>query len=388
MHSKRILIFSLSYYPLVGGAEVAIREITNRLPDYEFDMITMRFDSLDKPEERIGNVNVYRVGNGSSYINKILFVPRAVFKAWKLNREKGYGKFWAMMTNMVFPISVLRIFGNRTPYVLTLQDGDPFEYVFERLRIRIFSPLLRYGFKHASVVQPISTFLANWATKMGCERIEIVPNGVNVEHFTKGGSQSEQLEVKREIGKMQGDIFLVSSSRLVRKNGLEDVVSALTYLPENISFINFGVGPEKNNLLTLAKKLGVERKVRLFDHPGNDMLPKYFHASDIFIRPSLSEGQGISFLEGMAAGLPVIATPVGGIPDFLFDPDKTPHKPPTGLFVNVHDPESIARQVTRLINNPNLRETLVVNAKRMVREKYDWNLIAEQMKKRVFEPVL
>jgi glycosyltransferase involved in cell wall biosynthesis len=55
------------------------------------------------------------------------------------------------------------------------------------------------------------------------------------------------------------------------------------------------------------------------------------HKADVFIRPSRSEGLGNSFLEAMAAGLPIIGTEVGGIPDFLFDP-KTHKEKATGLF--------------------------------------------------------
>jgi len=65
---KRVLIFSLAYYPHVGGAEVALKEITDRISDIEFHLITLNFGG-EKREEKIGNVFVHRVGNGSSYIN-------------------------------------------------------------------------------------------------------------------------------------------------------------------------------------------------------------------------------------------------------------------------------------------------------------------------------
>ena len=57
---KKILIFSLAYYPRVGGAEVAVKEITDRLPDIEWHMLTMRFSAADAAEERLGNVMVHR----------------------------------------------------------------------------------------------------------------------------------------------------------------------------------------------------------------------------------------------------------------------------------------------------------------------------------------
>jgi L-malate glycosyltransferase len=110
-------------------------------------------------------------------------------------------------------------------------------------------------------------------------------------------------------------------------------------------------------------------------------LYKYLRVSDIFIRPSLSEGFGNSFIEAMAADLPVIATSVGGIPDFL--EDKV-----TGIFCETEDPKSIADAVQKLLANPILRDAIVLNAHRMVAERYSWSLVAREMREKVFEKAL
>src|SRR3989344_2388770 len=114
--AKKVLIFSLAYYPHVGGAEIAIKEITDRIHDIEFHMVTMNFgDSV--PEEKIGNVIVHRVGNseiysklragkGRLYFSKILFAPRAAYAAWKLHKKHRFDGFWAMMSYMLFPIAI------------------------------------------------------------------------------------------------------------------------------------------------------------------------------------------------------------------------------------------------------------------------------------------
>ena len=69
----RVLIFSLPYVPLVGGAEVAIKEITNRIAqsDIEFEMVTLRFDQSHPKEEMVGNIRVHRIGGGLGYLSKI-----------------------------------------------------------------------------------------------------------------------------------------------------------------------------------------------------------------------------------------------------------------------------------------------------------------------------
>ena len=71
-----------------------------------------------------------------------------------------------------------------------------------------------------------------------------------------------------------------------------------------------------------------------------------------------------------------------------FDRDQTPAPPATGLFANINDPTSIARQVKRLISDPALRAWLFINGRTMVAEKYDWSLIARAMKEKVFDKLL
>ncbi len=87
----------------------------------------------------------------------------------------------------------------------------------------------------------------------------------------------------------------------------------------------------------------------------------------------------------MAAGIPVIATQEGGIADFLFDPEKNLDKESTGLAVPVRSPESIAHQAKCLIEDSELKDTLVRNAKKLALENYDWDLIASRMKREVFD---
>jgi phosphatidyl-myo-inositol dimannoside synthase len=281
-----------------------------------------------------------------------------------------------MMTYMLFPIVLARMFGTRVPYLLTLQDGDPFARVFGRWYILPFRPMLAFGFRHASTVQTISTYLAEWVRARHFTGSNVViPNGTDVQAFAGQ--------------KITHDgVVLVSTSRLVYKNALDDVICALAHLPKDVVFRNYGFGPDKAVLLKLAHKRGVAGRVELLEHPGVSALPPYLHAADIFIRPSRSEGFGISFVEAMAAGLPVIATQEGGIADFLFDAKRNPRKETTGWAVDKDSPEQIAAAVIEILANPEQVARVKAAAKRMVTEKYDWNLIAKDMREKVLGRVL
>jgi len=109
-------------------------------------------------------------------------------------------------------------------------------------------------------------------------------------------------------------------------------------------------------------------------------MPLMLAACDIFIRPSRSEGMGNSFIEAMAAELPVIATQEGGIADFLFDAKKNPGTPTTGWAVSKDAPQEIADAVQDILAHPEQVAHVKATAKALALEKYDWDLIAGDMK--------
>lgn len=388
---KRVLIFSLAYYPsYVSGAEVAIKEITDRIApgDIEFSMVTHRFDRHAPREECFGNVTVHRVGFGPSYLSKILFVPLAACKAASLNREKPFDASWVMMTYMLLPLALAKVCGLRGPYILTLQDGDPYEKVFERWFIMPVTPILNWGFRNATRVQTISTYLATWPKRRGYKYdVEVIPNGASTES-SQAYPQTELDALARSLGKKEGDIFLLSIGRLVHQKAIDTVIRALVLLPAHIRLIVVGEGSERQNLEALARNLRVEARVHFVGHVDRNETAKYRQVCDIFVLPSRSEGQGISFLSTMLAGIPVIATQEGGIADFLFDAKRNSDQPTTGWAVDKDSPEQIAAAVQNILANPTKTKEVVQTAQKMVHERYNWNTIAQDMRTKVFEKAL
>ncbi len=390
---KKILIFSLVYYPrFIGGAEVAVKEITDRLgTDFEFDMITLRKSA---PKfERIGNVNVYRVGFGwragdNTFLSrfkiyKYFFPFFAVWKALSLERRNHYDATWAVMANYAgFGALFFKLCRPKIPFVLNLQEGDPTDYI--KKRVGFLYPIFKMIFTKADRIQTLSHFLADWAKEMGATAPTVViPNGADSQKFKV---ESEKLKIE-ERGRVRGrlgfgeeDTILVTTSRLVEKNAVGDVIESLEFLPETVKFLIIGTGALGSNLKLKTENLKLQDRVRFEGFVSHENLPPYLWASDIFIRPSLSEGQGASFIEAMAAGLPVVATPVGGIPDFLKDGE-------TGLFCEVKNPKSIAQKVLKLMKDAESRDYIVRTALKLAQEEYDWDFIAKRMKVEVLNKV-
>jgi glycosyltransferase involved in cell wall biosynthesis len=401
---RRILIFSLTYHPYVGGAEVAIKEITDRMPpdEYVFDMVTLRFDERLPRFERVGNVNVHRIGWTARApkvsdrrlplilkLAKIFFPLTAFLKARALHRAHPYDLTWAMMANYAgFAALLFTYVYPHVPYFLELQDGTPIEALRSRPVFRILWPFYRRVYTKAERIKAISRFLGKLARDLGYRGdIEVIPNAVDVAKFSVPVPDGERAELKAQLGKRMGDVFLFTASRLVLSRGVEDIIRALPLLPEHVKLLIAGDGEDREKLGRIAEGSGVSGRVIFAGYVDHSRLPAYLKVSDIFVRPSRIEGFGNSFVEAFAAGIPVVATPVGGIPDFLFDPEENPGTEPTGIFCEVKSPESIAYAVKRYMNDPVLTARIVKNARALAVEKYDWDIVANDMRTRVFQPL-
>jgi glycosyltransferase involved in cell wall biosynthesis len=396
---KRVLIFSLAYFPdLIGGAEIAVKEITDRITnsEYQFDMITWRSNNQLPKVEKMGNITVYRIGFGKNkpdlselsrfplLLNKYLFPFLSVIKAIQLNISNKYDIIWSVMANYAgFGAMFYKTIFPKCYFVLNLQEGDPIEHIKQRVR-RVY-PLFVQIFKKADSIVTVSNFLADFAKTMnGCKNIKVVPNGVDRNLFV---AEPEPLQLQKIKDKLQienNDVFIVTSSRLVKKNGIIDVILSLKHLPNNYKFIILGDGPDREQLKLFTEAQDLTNRVYFLGHILHDTLPYYLKVSDVFIRPSLSEGFGLAFLEAMAAGIPVIGTAVGGTPDCLFDPFQQPNKKPTGLFCKVQDPKDIAEKIELLMKDVRLKNEIVQNATAMIAEKYDWGIVSVQMQE-IFE---
>ncbi len=390
---KRVLIFSLNYYPYVGGAEVAIKEITDRLPvdKYEFHLLAPRYNSALAKTEKIGAVTVHRYGlskKGATItdlshfplkLNKYLYQLTAHRKAEALHKQFKFDATWGMMAHATaIPAGKFKKRHPHIPYLLTLQEGDPPEYIENVMR-----PVWEWfvqGFTNADYVQAISTFLLAWARRMGFSGPgSVVPNAVDTNRFMSVPSANEIQDIRTRLNVKSDQVVLVTTSRLVHKNAVDDVIQALPLTDSRVVFVVCGIGPDEEKLKVLVTELHLEDRVRFVGQIEHQQLPMVLHASDIFIRPSRSEGMGNSFIEAMAAGIPVIATQEGGISDFLFDEQRNPDKQTTGWAVSKDSPSEIAAAISDILARSEKVVEVTRTAQELVKKAYDWETVSRDM---------
>jgi len=371
---KTVLIFSTAYVPFVGGAEVAMKEITDRIDEYNFVMVTAKMDKKLPKKEQIGNITVHRIGAGIPMVDKLYLALFGHIKGIALHKKHNFSCVWSLMAS--YCGFSARRFKKKTnvPFLLTLQEGDPIDYILHK--VRFVKKQFKEIFSLANGLQAISMYLFDWGKDMGFvgNVAEVVPNGVDVARFTKKYTDEELVAVRKSFGFSDDVFLLVTASRLVIKNDVESVIKALPLLPKDVCFVVCGTGDLNEQLVGLAKELDVFDRVTFLGNKSHEELPKILHASDAFIRPSITEGLGNAFLEAMAVGLPTIGTRVGGIlPDFLDGK--------TGFFCEVQNPQSIAETIVRIQHlSPEEKNHIHKNAMEVITQRYNWEDISGRMK--------
>ncbi len=393
-NKKRVIIFSTAYFPLVGGAEIAVKEIADRLGDeFDFVMVTARIRKDLPSYEKVGKVNVYRVGFGSNW-DKYLLPFLGVFRALRAIKEGNGEKplIWAIMASYGgLGALFLKVLRPKWPFLLTLQEGDSEGHILRR--VGIFYPLWRQIFRRADYAQAISNYLADFARRQGarCE-VEVVGNGVDLDKFSIFNFQfsiNEKEILKEKLGIKEGEKMVVTVSRLVKKNGVDVLIEAMNELRKMdsrsvigndrvVKLVIVGEGEERRNLEKLIKDLKLEERVIFVGEVEPEKVGEYYAAADVFVRLSRSEGFGNVFIEAMAAGVPVVATNVGGIKDFARDGENC-------LLVGPEDAEGAAEAIKKILIDKELAGRLKEGGLKTA-EKYDWQEIAGRMRK-VFDKV-
>ena len=195
--------------------------------------------------------------------------------------------------------------------------------------------------------------------KYSPRNINIIPNGIDTEVF------------KPEKNKVSSDkTELLFIGRLHSEKNILNLLEAIKYL-KNIKFKIIGQGPLKKDILKFKEKYNLN--LEMLSSIPNNKLPAIYNAANIYIQPSLYEGNPKTIIEAMSCGLPVIATDINGINNVI-----THEK--TGFLCKIAS-ESIKSAILELVGDRELRESLGKNAREFIEKKYDLNkLIASEIK--------
>lgn len=245
-----------------------------------------------------------------------------------------------------------------------------------------------FGLKR-NLLQWMDTQVLRWFGHVTCQcektRLDTVARGIPAEKVSVLSSGLEatvpqltahQREEGRAVwGAQPEHRVLVNVARLYPEKAQQFLLDAFVKIhaerPDTRLWIA-GVGPLESELRAYCTSLGLDPFVRWLGFC--DDLPRLFELSDIQVHPSLNEGVPLALLHGMAAGMPIVATAVGGVPEVLRDGRS-------GLLVPVADQTAFVAATLRLLDNPQEARGLGQGAQAFITQEYSQTQSAAELER-------
>jgi phosphatidyl-myo-inositol dimannoside synthase len=301
--------------------------------------------------------------------SNVLKLPALIAAEWAaVARRLARRRYDLLHSHWILPQGFVGVLAARPlgiPHVVTAHGGDVFA-----LRGRLLQAFKRFALQRADGVTVNSsvTRAAVVAIAPQAAPVEIIPMGVPV------GRPPDPTEVValRERHRQGAGPLLAFVGRVVEEKGVEDLIRAVGILRRrhlDATAVVLGEGPHRPAFERLSAELGLSAHVRFLGWVPSESVPAYLAAADVLVAPSRPapdgwiEAQGLSVVEAMSAGTPVVASRSGGVIDAIEDGE-------TGLLVSVGSPTEIAAAVERLASDQALAGHLRERAARRAAERF------------------
>ncbi|MHC4430422.1 MAG: glycosyltransferase [Planctomycetota bacterium] len=212
----------------------------------------------------------------------------------------------------------------------------------------------------------------NW--HMPAEKVAVLENSVDYERFA--GVSVDKSEARRMLGLSPEAFVFGTVGRLAPTKGLGFLVEAFSRAKEHIpsaQLVLLGDGPARAQLERQALDSSCGGSIHFLGHKDN--IEQLYRAMDVFVLSSIAEGMPRAILEAMAAGVPCIATEVGGIPEIINSPE-------VGLLVRPSDPDALAGAMVTLAGTTGEQlQKLAEKASARIRRFYSHDVVREKLRK-------
>lgn len=236
-------------------------------------------------------------------------------------------------------------------------------YTDTDFKMRVYNQLDRWSLKRAGRVVTVSKAFKQQLERTGVDanKISVVQNSIDPSSFDTVTRASAE-RVRQRLRLSANSRMILSVGRLSREKGHADLVRAFAMFADRHPrlepvLVIAGDGHERQNIENLSAELRVRERVILVGHT-EDIKP-YYLAAEMMVLPSHSEGSPNVLLEAMAAGLPVIATRVGGVPEIVIDNESA-------LLVNAGNHKQMALALARVSTDAALREQLAEGGRKQI----------------------
>ncbi|MEM2679616.1 MAG: glycosyltransferase family 4 protein [Candidatus Hadarchaeales archaeon] len=348
-----------------GGAEARAFHVAREIAKSEEVTVFTTREIGDQKESEFLGIRVIRLGKERRYsqkgsiVERLSFIVDGIKTEGELDIVDGY-------CFIAYPVAWLISRRLKIPAVATYHDVWLGRWVKNVGVIGIAGELLESFMlsRKWNRFIAVSQFTKRMLVKHGVceEKIEVIPNGVDVEKIRK-------LEAKKEINPT-----ICCISRLVEYKHVDDILRAVAEVKKELPDVKckiVGTGPEEEKLRKLAAALKIEKNVDFLGFlKSHEKVMEVLKSSHVFCLASTVEGFGIVLLEAMAAGVPFVATKI--------EPLLEASGGQGGLFFGPGDIKDMAGKILAVLTDDNLRKKLVEEGEKWV-ENFRWEKIGRRV---------
>ena len=380
-----VMMFTWEYPPrIIGGISPHVYHLSHSLVKNGVKVYVVTCDFPNAPQhEVVDGVEVYRI---DSYKN-----PAPDFASWvylmNMNMQKEaaalirnlrgkvdilHAHDWLVATAGIGLKHVFRrpLFATMHSTEIGRRNGIHSDY--ERM-IHETEAWLTYEAWKAICCSDYMVSHVRWAFGLPEDKLVMVPNGVNYEVYSR--NENDDLTQFRRKFALPEEKIALFVGRLVYEKGVHVFVNSIPKVLEKINakFVIVGNGYMKEQLSELVKNMGLTHKVLFTGFVDDETLRKLQKCANVSVVPSLFEPFGIVALEAMAAKSPVVVSDTGGLSEIV-------EHDINGVKTYAGNPDSLAWGITKVLIDDGYANWIRTNAYKRIREKYDWDKIAQQTK--------
>jgi len=363
------------YSPAICGVKQVVEELAKRqvAEGHEVHIFTSDWDKTKRiktKHEIIEGIYVHRCKHYFKIANFVTFWPSVFFKLLREDFDIIHSHAFG------HPHFILASFASKikkTPHIHTTHCPwtDAYRSFFGNIGVLIsYNVFSRIAFKFTDKIIAITPWEINFIKKYGGKenQIIILPNGMSELFFKK--RKNNDFKKKNKINKK--DKIALFFGRLNITKAPDKFVEIAKFILKKRKNIVFVIrGPDEGMKNAVKRMTGKEKKILLLPETRDrEEIAKMYQASDVYVLPSYREGLPLTLFEAMASGLPIVASPVNGIPYEMKDPEN-------GFLVDYGDIEGFADRILQLLDNKKLRKKISENNLKKSKN-YDWDKISEK----------
>ncbi|HTT44826.1 MAG TPA: glycosyltransferase family 4 protein [Thermoplasmata archaeon] len=306
------------FYPHAGGVESHVRGLVREFTreGHEVTVVTSRYDRHLPAVEEVEGYRILR----SRSLGVLLDTPLD-FGTGRIVRGLSPDVFHLHYPPPLTSYFATRVLARRkAPVCLTYHcdlylPGAPGRLLAGLYQTVFLPPTLD---RTARIVVHTRSYGVTSAPLRG-RPLTVIPSAVDLDRFRPGLDPGR---IRADL-RLEGKRVMVFTGRLVPHKGVDVILQALAQLPKDVVLVVIGAGPRLPSLVGLARRLGVEDRVRFCPAVSDEDLPYFLALGDVFVFPSQNrlEGFGLVVAEAMAAGLPVVVADMPGVRE-LIEPGK------------------------------------------------------------------